>query len=101
MLSGVGDKLVLEQLGIQPRLDIPDVGQNLQDHPILASYWNVASTSTFDDILRDPTLSSLTLSQWEANRTGRFVDSPVVGIGFMRLPENSAALKGIEDPAAG
>ena len=31
-LSGIGDPSELEQLGIQPRVDLPGVGENLQDH---------------------------------------------------------------------
>ncbi|RPD54853.1 GMC oxidoreductase [Lentinus tigrinus ALCF2SS1-7] len=33
-LSGIGDKNVLERLGVTVRLDLPSVGANLQDHVI-------------------------------------------------------------------
>lgn len=36
MLSGIGDARDLAPLGIRPVLDLPGVGQNLQDHVVLA-----------------------------------------------------------------
>ncbi len=36
MLSGVGDADSLKALGIAPRVDLPGVGQNLQEHVIVA-----------------------------------------------------------------
>jgi choline dehydrogenase len=35
MLSGIGDAGELKRLGIPPICDLPGVGQNLQDHPLL------------------------------------------------------------------
>jgi choline dehydrogenase len=32
LLSGIGDVTALRQLGIKPRIDLPGVGKNLQDH---------------------------------------------------------------------
>ena len=35
MLSGIGPSSELQSHGIQPRLDLPGVGQNLQEHPAI------------------------------------------------------------------
>lgn len=35
MLSGIGDRGQLASLGIEPQLDLPGVGKNLRDHPLL------------------------------------------------------------------
>lgn len=35
MLSGIGDASHLQDMGIKPLLDLPGVGQNLQEHPAL------------------------------------------------------------------
>ncbi|MBN8293677.1 GMC family oxidoreductase [Rhodobacter sp. NTK016B] len=35
MLSGIGAKDDLQRLGIKTRIDAPEVGRNLQDHPLL------------------------------------------------------------------
>jgi choline dehydrogenase len=36
MLSGIGPAQHLNSMGIKPLLDLPGVGQNLQDHPVVA-----------------------------------------------------------------
>lgn len=36
MLSGIGDRTELESVGIETILDLPGVGKNLQDHPLLS-----------------------------------------------------------------
>lgn len=35
MLSGIGDPAALSALGIRPRVDLPGVGANYQDHPLI------------------------------------------------------------------
>jgi choline dehydrogenase len=39
MLSGIGPAGSLEAVGIAPRHDLPGVGQNLQDHPLVVAKW--------------------------------------------------------------
>ncbi|ANI40292.1 GMC family oxidoreductase [Mycolicibacterium vaccae] len=39
MLSGIGDCPELSRLGITPVRHLPGVGQNMQDHPAVASVW--------------------------------------------------------------
>lgn len=48
MLSGVGDAAALRRLGIEPMLDLPAVGRNLQEHPavIVAAGMNVPTFNT-------------------------------------------------------
>jgi choline dehydrogenase-like flavoprotein len=36
-LSGVGNRTLLESLGIPVVLDMPEIGENLQDHPVTLS----------------------------------------------------------------
>jgi choline dehydrogenase-like flavoprotein len=36
-LSGVGNKTLLESFGIPVVLDLPEIGENLQDHPVTLS----------------------------------------------------------------
>jgi choline dehydrogenase-like flavoprotein len=36
-LSGVGNRTLLESLGIPVVLDLPEIGENLQDHPVTLS----------------------------------------------------------------
>jgi choline dehydrogenase-like flavoprotein len=48
MLSGVGPKEKLQELGIQVISDLPGVGKNLQDHAEVDHYW------LYDDIFINP-----------------------------------------------
>lgn len=40
MLSGIGPAEALRAVGVQSRVDLPGVGQNLQDHPYLVCVWD-------------------------------------------------------------
>jgi len=101
LLSGIGSKRTLQRLGIQTAVDLPDVGQNLIDQPQVPSYFFVNSTSTFDDIVRNTTLTGQALQLWNSTGQGLLVDSPSGTQGFMRLPPDSPIFKKFKDPSAG
>ena len=42
MLSGVGPKAHLEEMGIEVKLDLPGVGENLHDHTLLPVIWEAS-----------------------------------------------------------
>lgn len=100
-LSGIGNKTELAKLGIKSTVDLPDVGEHMQDHPILSNYWTVSATNTTDDLIRNPALFTTTLQQWTVNHTGPFTDPPATGVGFIRLPANASIFKNVSDPSAG
>ncbi|THU96825.1 aryl-alcohol-oxidase from pleurotus Eryingii [Dendrothele bispora CBS 962.96] len=100
LLSGVGPKEELTTLGIDPVLDIPDVGKNLIDHPLVPTYYQVAdNATTFDDLLRSADLFNQTLAQWQNDKQGLFVNSPSNTYGFLQLPDE--AFVNQTNPAAG
>ncbi|EKM52280.1 uncharacterized protein PHACADRAFT_260543 [Phanerochaete carnosa HHB-10118-sp] len=101
MLSGIGDANELQSLGIKPIVNLPDVGQHLQDHPIMSNYFVVNSNNTFDDVLRNATISDADLAQWMANKTGLFGNAPANAVAFLRLPANDSIFESVPDPAAG
>lgn len=102
MLSGIGDQKALKQLNINPIVHLPDVGRNLQDHPILSNYFEVTSgLSTWDDVLRNSSIFNSDLALWQASGGGLFANSPAPSYGFTRLPADSAALKKRHDPSSG
>ncbi len=101
MLSGIGDQTALKKLGIKPILNLPDVGQNLQDHPIMSNYFLVNSNNTFDDVLRNVNILDADLAQWTKNRTGLFGNAPGNAVAFLRLANNAAIFKQFKDPSAG
>lgn len=83
--SGIGNSKDLKAVGVNPIVDLPDVGTNLTDHPVVGNAWVVNSTDTFEASARDPTIEAKDISLWR-KKTGPFVNTVVSHVGFMRLP---------------
>ena len=47
-LSGIGKKSVLDKIGIPQKLDLPGVGENLQEHVVLCISWGETSLTPHD-----------------------------------------------------
>ncbi|KZT25855.1 GMC oxidoreductase [Neolentinus lepideus HHB14362 ss-1] len=100
LLSGIGNSTEIGALGIEPLLDIPDVGRNLVDHPIISFSYLVNSTATFDD-LRFPGVAAEYLTQWQDTKTGLYVDGPGNLLAWLRIPDDSPIFNLHFDPSAG
>lgn len=48
MLSGIGPREHLEEVGVEVRVDAPGVGENLQDHPEAVIHWEAKQQMTRD-----------------------------------------------------
>lgn len=101
MLSGIGDKNALAELGIESVVDLPDVGQNLQEQTAIPNVWSINATSTPDDIARNATLFNELLGEWATTQTGQLATSPITQIGWFRIPDNSSIYSEAVDPSAG
>ncbi|KAH6654209.1 hypothetical protein BKA67DRAFT_564427 [Truncatella angustata] len=70
-LSGVGNATVLSSAGITPVVELPGVGENLQDHVRIVNVYQLDSNYTSADILRfNATFAAEQLDRWERNITG-------------------------------
>ena len=101
LLSGIGPSTLLKAQGIKPILDLPGVGQNLTDHPVIVNYFLVNSNATYDDILRNSSLFNAELQNYLTTGQGLFANSRANNIGFTRLPKTSTVLKKFGDPSPG
>lgn len=101
MLSGIGNKTHLASVGIKGIVDLPDVGQHMQDHPLLPNAWYVNDTYTYDDVIRNQTLAGLDMQTWRETRKGQFSSPPLSQIGWFRLPDNASIFQTYPDPSAG
>ncbi|KAJ6481725.1 GMC oxidoreductase-domain-containing protein [Mycena sanguinolenta] len=99
--SGIGEATALSKLGIQPAVDLPDVGRNLSVHIGAFLSYFVNGTDTFDDILRNSTLREILLDEWKATNGGGPLGITFSGshIAYNRLP--STLFETYPDPAAG
>ncbi|GES63922.1 aryl-alcohol dehydrogenase [Aspergillus terreus] len=68
-LSGIGDAQRLRQFDIPVMLDLPGVGENLQDHCISSISYKVAEGQSSTDAMRDPHLAKDFLNLYE--KTGQ------------------------------
>jgi choline dehydrogenase len=83
MLSGIGDAVALKTLGIEPILDAPHVGRNLQDH-LAISYFYKTRTATLNDLLH-PMIGKMRAGlRYLADRAGPLSLSVNQSGGFVR-----------------
>ena len=83
-LSGVGQKAVLEAAGVKQKVDLPGVGENLQDHVRIVNTYQLRENYTTPDILRfNATYAAEQLALWRQNRTGLY-DSTSSGYAYLQ-----------------
>ncbi|KAF8075259.1 hypothetical protein FPV67DRAFT_624815 [Lyophyllum atratum] len=86
-LSGVGNKKILENLGIKTILDFPEVGENMQDHLEFNQDYLLKEDIPFEtwDVYRnDPARDTAAWEEYKANKTGVYNASPAT-LGFFPL----------------
>jgi choline dehydrogenase len=54
LLSGIGPAAALAQHSIETRVDLPGVGQNLQEHPVVRMSFHVRNATTLTSDLNNP-----------------------------------------------
>ncbi|TFB03275.1 Versicolorin B synthase [Trichoderma ghanense] len=69
-LSGIGSRSLLESLEIPVVVDNPNVGENLQDHPITCQSFEVKPDVLSGDVLRDPDVLGALLQQFQDGGKG-------------------------------
>lgn len=75
-LSGVGPAAYLRELGVEPVLDRPAVGQNLQDHLQLRCAWKVSGTSTLNTLSGTLLGKARIAAEYALRRTGPMSMAP-------------------------
>ncbi|CAK3741214.1 gmc oxidoreductase [Lecanosticta acicola] len=89
MRSGIGPKEVLNSLNIPVQLDIPGVGQNLQDHQLIFMYYELSEPDLTDDarVNHDPDAYTNGHKEWEEKKSGWLSTFPFGAFGFARLAD--------------
>ncbi|KAI0394109.1 hypothetical protein F5Y17DRAFT_429444 [Xylariaceae sp. FL0594] len=75
-LSGIGDRLLLESLGIDVLIDNPNVGEHMQDHLMTSQQFPVKKDYPSADRLRDPARFQSAFEQYTTTKQG-----PLAGMG--------------------
>ncbi|KAJ7184484.1 putative choline dehydrogenase [Mycena filopes] len=94
MLSGIGNSTELSTLGIEPVVDLPGVGKNLQDHDEVAIIWKLkrdfklfAGCTFLSDPAQDPCLGD-----WiNSNHMNVYSFNPVLAVTVHKSNESLVA----------
>jgi choline dehydrogenase-like flavoprotein len=101
MLSGIGDPMKLRELGIEPLVDLPDVGENLSDHPaVLNVYKSPHATEAHHTWLKVDNVGQY-MKEWEEEGTGPLTSAFGNHMALVRLPESDEQMQKYGDPSAG
>ncbi|KAK5629115.1 hypothetical protein RRF57_004830 [Xylaria bambusicola] len=97
-LSGIGTKELLEKHNITTVLDLPGVGENLQDHLMTGlSYEVVDGVLTGDPLMRqEPDAIILAQKLYVENKAGPFTIGGMQFHAFMPTPDISALLDSVQ-----
>ncbi|KAF8201278.1 aryl-alcohol oxidase-like protein [Mycena galopus ATCC 62051] len=102
MNSGIGDAEYLTSMGITPRVNLPQVGTNLSAHVAVSLIYNVNTTQTFDEIVRNATFRDELIALWnQTGGAGPLGNSYPSHNIFTRIPADSPIFQNNTDPAAG
>ncbi|TSD99744.1 choline dehydrogenase [Skermania sp. ID1734] len=77
MLSGIGPAAHLREVGIDVEVDLPGVGENLHDHPVVPLLWHTKDTSDITDFV-----NPRRLIQWQLTGKGPLASNIGEGGGF-------------------
>jgi choline dehydrogenase-like flavoprotein len=101
MHSGIGDQSILNPLGIPTVLDLPDVGQGIQDQAFFPSAWTVNFTQTIDSVTGNATQFDAAFAEWNKSHKGPFSMYLPSHVAWLRLEPDSPIFDNFTDPAAG
>ena len=76
-VSGIGNAELLQKYGIPVIVDLPGVGENLQDHCISSISYKVAEDQVSGDIMRDPQVVQSVMELYQKTRTGPLAGMPI------------------------
>jgi choline dehydrogenase-like flavoprotein len=72
-LSGIGRKIVLDKASIDQKIDLPGVGENLQDHLRIQTTYGLQPNITGLDVLRyNQTRAAIELELWRQGQTSLY-----------------------------
>ncbi|MEJ6010799.1 GMC family oxidoreductase [Novosphingobium aquae] len=83
MLSGIGDGDALAAVGVEARVQSPDVGRNLQDHLASMVIASLTPSATFNEVVRSPAILGQ-MWRYATARGGMFASAAAHVVVFCR-----------------
>ncbi|TIA13240.1 alcohol oxidase [Aureobasidium pullulans] len=94
-LSGIGNSSIITAAGIEPVLELPTVGENLQDHIRIQNSFKLKDLASFDELKYNATFKAEQLALYNANEVSIY-DYAASGFAYLTWPQalgnESAAL---------
>ncbi|EAQ83060.1 hypothetical protein CHGG_10878 [Chaetomium globosum CBS 148.51] len=87
-LSGVGGRDLLGKHGIPVIVENPNVGEHVQDHPIVCQSFEVADGVPSGDVLRDPNVLQALVGMYQTGGAGPLGQS-VISVAYSPLVDGS------------
>jgi choline dehydrogenase-like flavoprotein len=87
-LSGVGGRDLLEKHGIPVIVENANVGEHVQDHPIVCQSFEVADGVPSGDVLRDPNVLQALVGMYQTGGAGPLGQS-VISVAYSPLVDGS------------
>lgn len=85
-LSGIGPAAMLQSFGIQVLVDLPGVGQNLQDHPLVGTFYPYNNvTISPAQLSTNATLNAQARAEYYAHKTGPWTHGAADAVAFPPL----------------
>ncbi|KAL2349746.1 choline dehydrogenase [Cryomyces antarcticus] len=100
-LSGIGPRSLLEKYQIPVAIDLPGVGQNLQDHYLVGTFYPYNNHSQIYPTLlsANASFNAAAEAEYYANRTGPWTAGSPDGVAFPSLPDIVNGSTSIADEA--
>ncbi|KAK5201184.1 hypothetical protein LTR16_003550, partial [Cryomyces antarcticus] len=100
-LSGIGPRSLLEKYQIPVAIDLPGVGQNLQDHYLVGTFYPYNNHSHIYPTLlsTNASFNAAAEAEYYANRTGPWTAGSPDGVAFPSLPDIVNGSTSIADEA--
>ncbi|KAJ7318154.1 hypothetical protein DFH08DRAFT_1037024 [Mycena albidolilacea] len=99
-LQGIGDPNILNPPGILTILDLPSVGQGIQDQPFFPAVWSVNFTQTFDSVTENATRFDEAFAEWNNSHRAPSLRGHS-HVAWLRLAPDSPIFENFSDPSAG
>ncbi|PHH66772.1 hypothetical protein CDD81_5904 [Ophiocordyceps australis] len=90
-LSGIGDRAILDKHGVPVLIDNPNVGEHLQDHPLVSENFEVVDGVATMDLLRDPAVLQAMIAQYQASQDGP-LGQHVISSAYVPMVDSSGIL---------
>ncbi|KAK4246503.1 hypothetical protein C7999DRAFT_15381 [Corynascus novoguineensis] len=90
-LSGVGGRELLEKHNIPVVVENPNVGEHVQDHPIVCQSFEVADGVPSGDVLRDPNVLQALMGMYQTGGAGPLGQS-VISVAYTPVVDGSGVV---------